>query len=233
MNIIIAPHIDDELIGCYSILNDIDEVYYFFDITEERKLEAINVGKKFNFDCYFNKSMEDIIFTAEDIVYVTTSMDLHKDHKSINRLAKIAKNKYHFTLKYYSIDMNRKPKFLSKLHKQKKMNMYELYPSQKGLFDSDEKYFLFEDIFNEDYIESIVYSINDNDKYIEVILENTFIITHQNIFKLDEKWSNMDASTIHQIIFSNIITNAPYDVTPTKVTIKVNTNKTVIAEYKI
>jgi len=228
MNIILAPHIDDELIGCYSILHDIDEVYYFFDITEERKIEALNTGRKFNFKCYFG-----VPFNASkvDTVYVTTSMDLHKDHKILNRIAKNKEKLLNFKLKFYSIDMNRKPNFLEDLHQQKKDDMYKLFPSQKGLFDSDEKYFLFEDIFDNDFISSSVFIKEKFDKYIKITIEDTFEWDMDLI--LEEKWYDVDANILHQKVFDGILSNTPDTIESTDLEIEVKTNKIVIAKYKL
>lgn len=227
MNIILAPHIDDELIGCYSILHDIDEVYYFFDITEERKIEALNTGKKFNFKCNFN---EPVDINYNDIVYVTTSMDLHRDHKYVNRLAKSIQLDLDFVLKFYSIDMNRKPKFLSDLHQQKKKDMYELYPSQKGLFDSNEKYFLFEDIFDNDFVSNSVHMLNHSDKYVKITIEDT---TDWDMdFKINE-WYNMSPSDLHPLIFQNILHNAPKNVAPTDIMIEIKTTEIITVNYKL
>ena len=34
MNIILAPHVDDEVIGCYQLLvkGEIDKIVYFYDL---------------------------------------------------------------------------------------------------------------------------------------------------------------------------------------------------------
>ena len=233
MNIVLAPHIDDELIGVYSILSNIDEVYYFYDITDERKQEAINTSKKFNFICRFN---EKISLTALDTVYVTSSFDLHKDHKELNRTAKKLQKEIGFKLKFYSIDMNRKPKVLSNFS-DKKDDMYELFPSQKGLFDSDEKYFLFEDIFDKDFIQSEVFISQcrkyDKEGYIKVTIENT---TNWNIYEILNKYSsyfNIEAEYLSDEVFNCILLSAPDNVELTNITIEVKTNKTLQTQYKL
>jgi len=228
MNIVLAPHIDDELIGVYSILNNIDEVYYFFDITNERKLEALATGKKFQFKCKFNEILK---LKKEDKIYVCTSMDLHKDHKYVNKLAKQLQQKIGFKLMYYSIDMNRKPNFLSTLHQNKKEDLYALYPSQKKLFDSDEKYFLFEDIFENDYIESVIYKIFKDDKYIKLTIENTY--SWSNILNNLPEWYHLKTEDVFKIVFDKILKQAPDNIEPTNITLEIKTNKVMQRKYRL
>ena len=159
MKIILAPHIDDEMIGCWSVLNEIDKVYYFFENTKERIKEAKATAEKFNFEPVFNSSINEINFNKDDLVYAPSSFDLHKDHRLINRQAKKAQLKYKFRLNFYSTDMNRKPVLL-KDALLKKHNLLQLYPSQSTLFNN-EKYFLFEDIYKKDKTEYQINVIND------------------------------------------------------------------------
>ncbi len=163
MNIILAPHIDDELIGCFSILDSIDIVYYFYDLTPERKREAEKLKSNFNYEIiYTNEDKIQNIDFSKDTLYIPSSKDLHNDHRKINRLGNSLCT---LNTMYYSIDMNRVPIKLDKSDVKKRL-MYQYYPSQKNLFNSDEKYFLFEDIHKKDYTE---YTRLENESYyIEV-----------------------------------------------------------------
>ena len=51
MTTILAPHVDDELIGCFTRLQNrsIDHVIYFFELTPERKKEAKAAAEHFGF----------------------------------------------------------------------------------------------------------------------------------------------------------------------------------------
>jgi hypothetical protein len=148
--IILAPHVDDEVIGCYQPLtnNEIDEVWYLNEVTPERKEEALSSAKVFKFTPVFDKEIKADNFTEGDKVYVTSSFDLHDDHRKANREAKLAQHKVNFDLWFYSIDMNRKPKPANP----RKKHVVNLFPTQAALFQN-EKYVLFEDIHHSDTIE--------------------------------------------------------------------------------
>ena len=54
--LIVAPHIDDELIGCYSVLQDKNieiDIIWCFDLTAERRMEAIRMAKEFSVTPHF------------------------------------------------------------------------------------------------------------------------------------------------------------------------------------
>lgn len=155
MNIIFAPHIDDELIGCFSKLKDIDLVVYFFDVNDERLKEAYQLQKKYNYNIKVHNPNYDVLSVYDhpmNTIYIPSSKDLHIHHKEVNRL--VRNNFTKANRKFYSIDMNRKPKLVNNMEHKKEL-MYDIYKSQHGLFNSDEKYFLFEDIYDDDSDKSI------------------------------------------------------------------------------
>ena len=146
-----APHPDDELIGIFSLLQnkEISDVYFFFDCDETRKKEAEASAKEFGFTSHFVSINDSIEIGKDTIIYVPSAHDIHFQHKAVNRYAKVNYNPSQ--LRYYSIDMNRKPKPLNiKNRARKSLLCNTLYPSQRRLFTSSEKYHLFEDIHNDD-----------------------------------------------------------------------------------
>jgi hypothetical protein len=157
--IILAPHIDDEVIGCYSKLSEVTDVYYFYECTKERKKEAKRVAKLFGYRVHFNAKIDKINFNKVKRVYAPGSYDLHKDHKTVNKKIKQIHLEHSFELFFYSIDMNRKPVYLKK-DSSKKKKLLDIFKSQNTLFN-DEKYFLFEDIYQKDFLEEWVYNLDD------------------------------------------------------------------------
>jgi len=156
VNIVLTPHVDDEVIGCFGIIDKIDQVWYLNEITEERRDEALACADVFKFTPCFDKEISAHNFSKDDTVYVTSSFDLHKDHRSANREAKIAQDQVQFDLRFYSTNMNRKPKPANP----RKKKALELFPSQSALFQ-DEKYHLFEDIHKSDTIETSTFWCDD------------------------------------------------------------------------
>ena len=151
MNVVIAPHPDDEIIGCYSLIKKglIDEVVYL-DVTPERCRLAKNAGKELGFRTrcmeftsfqsllYRNRTDRNVTFLVPDIA------DNHVLHKGVNCVARLSGRR----LGYYSTEMNTGyTKELSKAEQQEKraaLNKY--YPDQKSLWGNDWKYFLFEGV---------------------------------------------------------------------------------------
>lgn len=150
--VILAPHIDDELIGCYRFLkeNTVKRVFYFFELTEERRNEARNTSTLFYFDPVFDFIPVSIAtFEPPNTIFLVPNIhDEHPDHKDVNNFAKKYLSK--FKLEFYSIDMNVDKDLLTvKEREEKKDLLYKLYPSQSKLFEN-EKYHLFESHLDSD-----------------------------------------------------------------------------------
>jgi len=150
MNIIIAPHVDDCLIGCYSLIKRglIKEVVYI-DTTPERWRLAKNAGKELGFSVHQLefKSLYSYFIRAKergDICLVPDNSDTHPLHRAINSVAKISGCK----LGYYSVDMV--ASFIRELSeeekKEKRAMLDKYYPDQSSLWEHNWKYFLFEGV---------------------------------------------------------------------------------------
>jgi len=146
MHIILAPHIDDELIGCYTLLEKgiIDKVVYFYDVDSIRKEEALNLAKYFNLEVDFS----GLSFEPEegDTIYIPCKQDVHVHHKIVN-------NKYRYfpNVQFYSIDKNFNQEPLSCAEVENKTALLDrFFPSQKHLWKYDKRYCLFEIILESD-----------------------------------------------------------------------------------
>jgi hypothetical protein len=140
--VILAPHVDDEVIGCYSLLQRglVTDVYYFFDLTPERQKEAQKCAELFSFNPHFDGSVGKI--PADRIVMVPNVHDNHTQHREIFYLAQKIQNEK----RYYSVDMNNSPDVLNRaMAANKKDVLSMLFPSQSKLLE-DEKYHLFEQL---------------------------------------------------------------------------------------
>lgn len=144
---IFAPHVDDEVIGCYSLLKEKNiKVVYFSELSLIRKKEALNASRafqfKFSFSGYNYKPAQD------EILVVPCKEDLHPEHRKVNAFAKSFSNKK----LYYTTDKNVAYCVLPENAVTiKKMLMNRLYPSQAKLWENDDKYILFERIKETDY----------------------------------------------------------------------------------
>jgi hypothetical protein len=145
--VIFAPHVDDDVIGCYRFLKAgmVDTVYYFYELDAVRRAEALECAKMFNFKAIF-VSTDTLIVDSDAIILAPNINDLHPHHNEVNRLAKKFPNKK----KYYSVDMNVNFSVLDqKTQDDKKDTLIKLFPSQAKLFEN-EKYYLFESIVDDD-----------------------------------------------------------------------------------
>lgn len=168
--VIFAPHVDDETIGCWRLLNQglVSEVHYFFEVDHVRKFEAIAAACLYGFNPVFHEGLEKPVLPEDAIIMAPHIKDQHPHHKEVNYLAKSMPNK----VSYYSVDMNVDFFVLSEVEREKKKeDLFTLYPSQSNLF-SNEKYFLFESHMYDDVI--TYYTL----EYKNVIITSSY--THMN-----------------------------------------------------
>lgn len=159
MNIIIAPHPDDEIIGCYSLIKKrlVNKVIYI-DPGPRRFERAIVAGRELGFSvcslsfknlCNVSLGKE---FDPECTYLVPDVTDRHPLHQAINCIARQSICR----LGYYTTDMvSSFVRELSIVEKErKKLMLDKYYPDQSSLWKSNYKYFLFEGIVL-DFMEGI------------------------------------------------------------------------------
>ena len=161
--VIFAPHCDDELIGCYEVFTSKKfkriEIVYTTYMNNQRRSESNrlkNEGKEI-----FNKEI-DVKYLIEDdksyiiemndiinivkkgcIAFFPTRQDKHPDHVEISSLGEILTRK-RIPVVFYSTRMNVPWIHKVKNPQTKRYLLNRFYPSQKSLWNSDFKYFLFE-----------------------------------------------------------------------------------------
>jgi len=156
--VILAPHVDDEVIGCWRLLNSglVVGVAYFYEVDTVRGMEATRCADDFDFQIieahYIDQEMERVKANA---LLVPNIADYHPHHKAVNRLAdSLEYRKY-----YYSVDMNVEMDVLSEEHQaQKQRQLLTLFPSQRRLIESTDKYHLFESLLSTDWVDMRVNS---------------------------------------------------------------------------
>lgn len=148
MIIVISPHPDDCLIGCYSLIKEkrIDAVLYI-DPSPSRFALARAAGKALGFTVgllEFGNLYNYLQKNPSCTFLVPDASDNHILHKAVNGVARLSGCK----LGYYSTDMV--ASFIRELpieeqqEKLSALNMY--YPDQSSLWERDWKYFLFEGV---------------------------------------------------------------------------------------
>jgi LmbE family N-acetylglucosaminyl deacetylase len=146
--LIIAPHIDDETIGCWSLLLDDNRkvtVCWGYELTEQRKDEA-NKLACYAIDCKFGfEHLTPEFIKTFDEVYVPSRRDWHADHKATCAAYR------QYATHFYSVDMAN-GRYLGEEESSKKRKFLDAwFPSQSGLWANEAKYWLFEDIQRVDY----------------------------------------------------------------------------------
>lgn len=155
--VIFAPHIDDEVIGCWSVLSAdrVSDVYYFYDITPDRQLEAEACAKLYNFAPHFVEAGDIIKLPEQCILFLPNIADNHINHKQVN----IFGRSFAAEKKFYSVDMNVPFRVLTEIDSTlKRRDLAILFPSQLVL--KDEKYHLFEAVSDTDLIKQIKVKTN-------------------------------------------------------------------------
>jgi len=148
--VIIAPHPDDEIIGCFSMIhnNEVGEILYITDFAEPERINAGLcfcaeygiIGRSITFD-----QLSDCLSTH--LTYFPSPFDFHAHHKIVSAvglmLAEKGKDVGFYSIEKNLINLPLPPKLIEE--KRKLLDTY--YPSQKKLWDTNEAYLIFEYIW--------------------------------------------------------------------------------------
>jgi LmbE family N-acetylglucosaminyl deacetylase len=146
--VIIAPHFDDEIIGCYEVIMNplIKPIIVYMQDDEERKQEALKL-KTFIDRIQvqlFQKSIPSVVIDPKNVLYFPDPVyEIHPDHRKFGAIGEDLLRQG-FNVVFYNTNMNAPyihevPEF-----KQKRHLLEKVYPSQKNLWKYENKYFLFE-----------------------------------------------------------------------------------------
>lgn len=153
MKVIIAPHPDDEIIGCFTLMEKYDVGKVIFCSFENREVEARSSADAFGFEPVFIDDLDLLIAIVNngDEVYIPSRHDHHPFHKQVNAASyRITKDIQRI---FYTVSKNVKGMIIldsvSVFEKKKQLDI--LYPSQKHLWESDQKYLIFEKYITRDH----------------------------------------------------------------------------------
>jgi hypothetical protein len=147
---VLSPHPDDEIIGCFRIIDHVDYVIYFDGLDQTRIKESNDFCDTNGISCVY-WSIEGLISGHGDveltnIVYAPDPFtEIHPLHKIIGMAACVLRSIGRIKeLHLYSTNMIT-PWVREVKNSNMKLYMLEhYYPSQKSLWEHDHKYFLFE-----------------------------------------------------------------------------------------
>lgn len=153
--VIVAPHPDDELIGCFSLLRSgqVNHVIYYHDLTEERKAETRACAEYYGFEPHYQIEPPVAITLFEHALFVLPSIkDSHRDHQKLNQSFRTLLGPDR--RRFYSTNLDAlrtKTPLEPKDRDMKRQALDQLYPSQIGLWSGDASYYLFEHVVAYDY----------------------------------------------------------------------------------
>lgn len=151
MNIIVAPHPDDEIIGCYKILVQPVKTMIIYDgeTPQSRREEAMKLKDSFTtygFGQLFLKSIPTNLMTTDTTFYFPDPIyETHPLHRQWGNLGEsLARTKMNVI--FYTI--NKSTPYISELDesqiRDKEELLNKIYTSQKSLWEYEKKYILFE-----------------------------------------------------------------------------------------
>jgi len=145
--IIIAPHPDDEIIGCYDQLMSENPtiVIYSGDLDANRREEALGLKEHVDIklQLFLMNVPQALLNTRNTYYFPDPIYELHPLHRQWGtlgeQLARVG-----FDIVFYSTNMN-SPYIHEAQYPDKKRDLLDkVYPNQKDLWKYDHKYFLFE-----------------------------------------------------------------------------------------
>jgi hypothetical protein len=143
--IIIAPHPDDEIIGCYEVLKSgVKPIILFSPTTTQRENEALKlkeyVGIRAVFFCQNIPS--DLLDKSNTFYFPNPVYETHPLHREKGMVGEILLRNG-FDVIFYSTEMNYHAKYECKDPTGKRNLLNTIYPGQMDLWRYDYKYWLF------------------------------------------------------------------------------------------
>lgn len=145
-NVIIAPHPDDEIIGCYEVLMK-EKVVIIYDTTipQVRREEALKLKDYVDIEVQlFLQTIPNTFINPFTTIYVPDPFfEIHPSHRRWGVIGEsIARSG--FDVVFYTTAMNTPYIYETKDYEKKEELLNNVYPSQKDLWAYEKKYVIFE-----------------------------------------------------------------------------------------
>lgn len=146
--VIVSPHCDDELIGCYEIIEKNKDnppvILYIGDPPKERREEAIKLREYTGITIQmFVNCIPPVFLNPSTTLYFPSPDEIHPLH----RMWGVQGESYlrnGLNVIFYTIDMNVKYIHEVENPNDKEELLNKIYPSQSDLWKYEKKYILFE-----------------------------------------------------------------------------------------
>ena len=144
--VIIAPHPDDEIIGCYEILIKSNPVIlYSGDLEAQRRETILNLKAhvKVKAQLFLLSVPASLMNKSNKFYYPDPIYEVHPEHRLAGHMGEqLARNGFDVT--FYSVNMQAPYIHRTPNREGKLALLNTVYPDQKSLWESDNKYYLFE-----------------------------------------------------------------------------------------
>jgi hypothetical protein len=148
---IISPHCDDEVIGCFEFLTSSSSTKcnVIYDLSLESNQTRVEESKelqklKYVENIFFLDQIPSSLLTDKDLLlFPDPYFETHPLHRKWGALGEEMARKS-FNVIFYSTNMQAPYIHEVQNAKQKKLLLDQVYPSQRGLWEHDHKYWLFE-----------------------------------------------------------------------------------------
>lgn len=143
--IIVAPHGDDEIIGCYEVIKKTKCIIIYTEDTDIKRREEITKAQRFTNSkaVLFNRSIPGQFLKKENKMYFPHPIyELHPGHRMQGAIGE-SLVRQGLNVIFYSTNMNAPFIREEKDPDAKRKVLDEAYPSQSDLWKYDHKYFLF------------------------------------------------------------------------------------------
>jgi hypothetical protein len=143
--IIIAPHPDDEIIGCYEVLKSgVTPIVLFSPTTKQRENEALKLKEHVELRAVFfcQNIPSDLLDKSNTFYFPNPVHEIHPLHREKGMVGEILLRNG-FDVIFYSTEMNYPAKYECKDPLDKRNLLNTIYTSQQSLWENDHKYWLF------------------------------------------------------------------------------------------
>ncbi len=145
--IIVAPHGDDEVIGCYEVLATKENVIILYteDMSNKRKEETLSLKEHCRIKAQlYLKQVPSILMKEDNVFYFPDPInETHPAHRAQGHKGELLARDG-FDVIFYSTEMNVPWKHESRYVLEKEKMMDSTYPSQSLLWEYEKKFILFE-----------------------------------------------------------------------------------------
>ena len=147
--IIVAPHPDDEIIGCYKQLSQSVHnitVIYSADLDAKRKETVLKLREKIKFikaQLFLQSIPQPFMKFYNRFYFPDPIYEVHPKHREWVMIGE-SMARQGFNVTFYNTIMNAQYIYEVLSPESKKALLDEVYPDQKSLWEYDHKYFLFE-----------------------------------------------------------------------------------------